>query len=351
MLTTKLNDEKYSHINNIGNGIQDIDEMKMESREKDKQLLLRQSSWFVSIREYEKLNTEKFKVVQLKELCTYYKLKKTGIKYELINRLYQYLKKTNNVIKIQSCIRRHLRNIYVSSAGPGITKRNLCKNDTDFYSLENITNIHDSQFYSIIDDKGNIFGFDIMSIYQLIHSYRGMNKPILNPYTRDIIHPADVIMVNVRIRLSGVLKIPITLQPIEDVMDENKKTEMDCIAIFQIINDLGNYADSDWFEALDRNQLLIFLRELYDIWNYRAQISEQTKREIVHPSGNPFDTITTSQNVDIIKKNAMKSINNLVTKGINREHCSLGALYVLSALTIVSIPAQIAIPWLYHSVM
>ena len=128
---------------------------------------------------------------------------------------------------------------------------------------------------------------------------------------------------------------------------------MDCIAIFQIINDLGNYADSNWFEALDKNELMRFLKELYDIWNYRAQISELMKRNIVNPRGNPFDTVipTESSDFNLVKKNAMSVIKNLVTKGVDREHCSLGALYVLSALTLVSVPAQIAIPWLFHSVM
>ena len=95
------------------------------------------------------------------------------------------------------------------------------------------------------------------------------------------------------------------------------------------------------------------MRELFDIWNYRAQISEQTKRDIVNPRGNPFDTPSRCTDYTTLKykKYAMSVIKNLVTKGIDREHCSLGALYVLSALTLVSAPAQIAMPWLFHSVM
>ena len=353
MIAPKINVDKYSPKSSIENGIIKEDDT-MKNRRKDKSQIF-QASWFVSMKEHDKLKTAKFNVAQLKDLCTYYRVKKTGKKIDLVTRLHCFLKKSHDALKIQTCFRKHLRKIYVASAGPGLRKRHLCMNDTDFYTLEETINIPDSQFYSIKDEKGNIFGFDMMSIYQLIQSCRGRNqdKPILNPYTREMLSLGDVLMVNIRIRLSGVLKIPVVTKPKQDKMDDAKQEEMDCIAIFQIINDLGNYADSNWFEALDKIELMRFLRELYDIWNYRAQISEIMKRNIVNPRGNPFDTVipTESSDFNVVKKNAMSVIKNLVTKGVDREHCSLGALYVLSALTLVSIPAQIAIPWLFHSVM
>ena len=353
MIAQINNVDNYSPKNTIEYENIKEDEI-MKNRRKDKNQII-QSSWFVSVKDYDKLTTAKFNVAQLKDLCSFYKVKKTGKKIDLVTRLHSFLKKSNYALKIQNSFRRHLRRIYVDSAGPGLRNRHLCMNDTDFYTMEDTVSIPESQFYSIKDEKGNIFGFDMMSIYQLIQSCRGRNqdKPILNPYTRDMLPLCDVLMVNIRIRLSGVLKIPIVIKPKQDKMDDAKKVEMDCIAIFQIINDLGNYADSNWFEGLDKNEMKRFMRELYDIWNYRAQISEHTKRDIVSPRGNPFDSVITAQPADfnLVKRNAMSVISNLVTKGIDREHCSLGALYVLSALTLVSVPAQLALPWLFHSVM
>ena len=357
MITQKINEDNSSLKNSIEDElITKEEDYSMKSRRKDKSQIFK-SPWFVTIKEYERLETEKFNVAQLKDLCTYYKVKKTGKKIDLISRLLYILRRSNYALKIQNCFRKHLRKIYVISGGPGLRQRHLCRNDTDFYTLEETVSISDSQFYSIVDDNGNVFGFDMMSIYQLIQSCRGRNeeKPILNPYTRDILSRADVLMVDIRIRLSSVLKIPLVIKPKQEKMDEVKQVEMDCIAIFQIINDLGNYADSNWFESLDKSDLLKFMRELYDIWNYRAQISEGTKRDIVNPRGNPFDSmqqIMSSQcEYSIVKKNALSVIKNLVTKGIDREHSSLGALYVLSALTLVSSTAQTSLPWLYSSVM
>ena len=41
----------------------------------------------------------------------------------------------------------------------------------------------------------------------------------------------------------------------------------------------------------------------------------------------------------------------MINKGINNEYRSLGALYILTALTLVSSDAASALPWLYDSVM
>ena len=44
-------------------------------------------------------------------------------------------------------------------------------------------------------------------------------------------------------------------------------------------------------------------------------------------------------------------MENLISKGINTDSRSLGAFYILSALTLVSHSAAVALPWLYESVV
>ena len=41
----------------------------------------------------------------------------------------------------------------------------------------------------------------------------------------------------------------------------------------------------------------------------------------------------------------------MVYMGIDADHRNLGAFHILTALTIVSIPARTAMPWLYESIM
>ena len=43
-------------------------------------------------------------------------------------------------------------------------------------------------------------------------------------------------------------------------------------------------------------------------------------------------------------------IENLITKGIDKNAKCLGAFYVLGALTLVNSDAASALPWLYESV-
>jgi hypothetical protein len=48
---------------------------------------------------------------------------------------------------------------------------------------------------------------------------------------------------------------------------------------------------------------------------------------------------------------ALTNMEMLVRDGINRDSQSLGATFVLCALTLVNSEAAIALPWLFHSVL
>lgn len=96
-----------------------------------------------------------------------------------------------------------------------------------------------------------------------------------------------------------------------------------------------------------------FYRELLDIWEYRSQIPIETKKNIIHPHGKPFSVYNFNRfsTYDILKlkKKILNVINDFVTCGIDQASKSLGAFYVLGALTIVSHNAATAMPWLYES--
>ena len=124
---------------------------------------------------------------------------------------------------------------------------------------------------------------------------------------------------------------------------------------FSNINQLGNYSDHEWFLNLTKPRLIIFIRELYDIWNYRAQIPNETKVKICHPNGNPFFNFSfnfiNQMSEDQLKNRILEILRKLVYDGINDEFRSLGAYYILASLTIVNENAAIALPWLYESVL
>ena len=138
-------------------------------------------------------------------------------------------------------------------------------------------------------------------------------------------------------------------------MSCKKSLELRILALFQNIDALGNYSDSKWFLNLNRNQLGRLIRELIDIWAYRANLSEDIKREICPPVGNPFGRLSNfsqlqhSDNLDDIRKYVLEVLEKFVNTGVNRDSKSLGAYYVLGALTLVSVEAATALPWLYQA--
>ncbi len=104
---------------------------------------------------------------------------------------------------------------------------------------------------------------------------------------------------------------------------------------------------------LNKDKLIQFMKELLDIWNYRSDLHFVQKKRICPPNGNPFIGINMTSlltaNIVTIQQTGLGIIENLVTKAVNRDDQSLGAFYVLGALTIVSATAASSLPWLFES--
>ena len=294
-----------------------------------------------------------YKLTQLKEICEYYGLKKSGKKDELISRIYTFLSLSKAVIIIQKYIRRYIQFKFNSLQGPACLKRDICVNGTDFFTMEAVKDISLTQFFSYTDDDGLVYGFDSLSFRNLMLK---TSKPVLNPYNRKIISDKVQRDFVIFIEMSAALgkKIYTILKEDDDDLSTEKRYEMRCLSIFQHIDSLGNYTDMCWFTTLEKNNLIKFIRELADIWVYRAQLANTIKCEICPPVGNPFSNINldnlTHLPIETIKHTILSIMEQLAKTGITRDSQALGAYYILSALTLVSQPAAQALPWLYESV-
>jgi hypothetical protein len=220
--------------------------------------------------------------------------------------------------------------------------------------MESIEEINFHQFISYKDEDQFIYGFDITSLFNLIS--KGGNT-IKNPYNRNLI--PEYILKNVKliIRLSKILKIPIVLNLEDDTQNisSEKVIELRVLSLFQNIDALGNYSNPQWFLSLERQQIFKLIRELADIWNYRAQLTIDIKRNICPPNADPFRNlsmsyINTEININNIRKVVLEVLEKLVNNGIDKDSKSLGAYYVLGALTLVNTDAAISLPWLFQSV-
>lgn len=291
---------------------------------------------------------------QLKLICKKYNLKINGKKDYLRRQCYNYMFYSFYITKIQAYWRKILVLKYIMFHGPGFYNRSKCVNSTDFISLDDVDTIPYNQFFSFKDDLGLIYGFDVCSIY-LYYNKNQEQLEIVNPYTKKPM-PYNVLNdIKKMIYYSKILKISVNVDYNKiDKISKIKLLELQIITLFRDIDMLGNYTNVNWFINLDKPQLIRFISELVDIWKYRANISEQIKREIVPPNGTPFTNIVlnslSTYNLYELKKQIVISMEKLINMGINNESKQLGALYILIALTIVSTDAAAALPWLHESV-
>ena len=313
----------------------------------------------LSINNYSTLLVVKYKIDELKKLCTKYKISKGGNKEELIKRLYEYCKNSAGPLKIQKVFRGFLNRKLRKLQGPALMNRKICTNDADFFTMDDMIEIPATQFYSYRDDDNFVYGFDIVSLYNLIKKEGLYAK---NPYNRNEFDNKVKENVMNMIRISKLLKIPVDIEIKNEIMNPAKRMELKILELFQTMNSYGNYANAEWFGELPRNLHIRFARELVDIWSYRALLTVAKKQEICPPHGNPF--LGTPYYVNVASNNALNNISNemlvkynvqiienLVKSAVDIDNKMLGTFYVLSALTLVSQSARDAMPWLYEAVV
>ena len=208
------------------------------------------------------------------------------------------------------------------------------------------------QFISYTDKDTKIYGFDVLSLHNLVSKGSG---PVKNPYNRNEIPQELLDNMKFVFNFSHIYfkKIEIVIEP-PVVQDSMKVLELECIALFQEINALGNYAEHTWLWSLSKNKLTKFINYIADIWAYRANLTNEMKRNICPPNGDPFAGLSLyyirTMELLILRKTCLSIIRSIVLKSSDRGDRTLGANYVLCAITLVNTEAAISLPWLYQSV-
>jgi len=295
----------------------------------------------------------KYNLTQLKAIAKRYKLKVTGNKPELQERIHHHLYSSHYARNIQKVFRGHLVRRYVAMHGPALWDRSLCTNVNDFVTMEPLEEIGFHQFISYKDTDEFIYGFDMNSLHNLYLKSQGEMK---NPYNRNLIPPSIIKDIRTIVRMSRILNIDINLS-VEDVfkhVSNEKAIELRALTLFQNIDALGNYSNARWFLSLNRGQIHRFVREIIDVWNYRAQLTMETKRNICPPYGNPFihlnlEYVVTEPNLWNVKNMILACLERFVNNGVDHDSKTLGAYYVLGVLTIVNNDAATSMPWLFQS--
>jgi hypothetical protein len=334
------------------------------------------------------LTLKAYKIPELKMIAKHHGLHVTGTKPVLIERIKDLFNKTNRVVKIQTVFRGWLVRFSMKLRGPALTNRASCVNDKDFVSMEPLVEIPIDRFYSYMDNKQFIYGFDICSLIYFIKQ----KSKLENPYNREKLGNEITNNIKKLYRFCFIVfpdfkneneKLIVPSQPPmyqqraihqnlnnanninyinNNHMNQEQQNRINRLfvnrrnSITQRITDLflemdqlGNYTNTNWFNLSAANYIRLY-RHLYDIWYLRSQLTRETRHNIC-PLNSPF---TAERNMvldlDYIKTACVEVFENLIFMGIDDEHRRLGTFHALTALTIVSPGAREAMPWLYDSV-
>lgn len=363
----------------------------------------------------------KYKLPELKQIAKYNKLKVTGNKPVLIERIHGKFNQSLKIQQIQSVYRGHITRKSFTLRGDAYRNIKICVNENDFFTLEPLNEIPMEYFVSFKSNDGKFtFGCNIISLAHLIKT----KKAVKNPYNREII--SSTIIQNI-IVLYNLIKIIFSLpadapifanmsymlriysdddsstnnmthrneslsrmhqlryrnRNIDNDNDnhraptaQNYMTQNNAMVqerwhqlrvirsnpiatriqgLFMEIDLLGNYTNMSWFTSLGRREYIRLYRIMYEIWNYRGGLTGETKHKICIVA-DPFHEISRRNldfyqiSMEMMQEICVKVMEYLVYCGIDDEYRKIGALHVLSALTVVSTPARMSMPWLYESI-
>ena len=338
---------------------------------------------------------KKYKLNELKQIAKSNKLRISGTKTIIIERIQEYFNKCIKCVKIQKMYRGFIVRQSFKLRGEECKNHELCVNTSDFYSMEPLNEIPIEYLFTFkSNDNKIIFGCNIFSFLQFIHN----KTDIKNPYNREYI---SIDVIQRFLKLYNLVKIIFVIP--EDIPEINTKSIMmiqnnqnnynnqnrniyrpalqnDIVVSNEIIMDrrnklinmrtkplllriqelfieidqLGNYTNYQWFVNLERRDYIRLYRILYDIWTYRGHLSRDMKFKICIFE-DPFHEMQRERlhfhdgSIDILRELCLKAFENMVYCGIDNEYRKIGTLHALSALTVVSINARNEMMWLYES--
>lgn len=287
------------------------------------------------------------------------------------------------VIKLQRYIKKSLQLLKQNLHGPAFNHRQLCVNDSDFFTLDELKDIPNDDFFSFTDEKKFIYGFSIDSIIQLIlksdenyfeqfsrkikhrHTttsttpkicyyqfiktlYTHYSKiKIINPYTRFVIDNKIKLKA---IRLYARKEYDINrVEHIVEVVDIKTLVKNKCLAIFQKIDMFGYQTDINWLYDQNHTVLKIFYKKLALLWNFEFGLNNEARYKIAHSHNifvNLHDIMISKQDKYTLLDKILEPVNAMVSNGRTDADKQSGCIIVLYALAFINNRCVMANPWL-----
>jgi hypothetical protein len=123
----------------------------------------------ITFANFNKIYCDKYTILKLKKIGDKYNIKwKSKKKADIQNECFSFLKNSFYVAKIQKIWRNYFIRLFNKTHGPAIFKRTICNNLEDFLTTETMNEIDYYFFVSYKDTDGFIYGFNIISLFNLI---------------------------------------------------------------------------------------------------------------------------------------------------------------------------------------
>jgi len=251
---------------------------------------------------------------------------------KFISRERYFLANKGSIILIQSIMRRW-----------SILRRKQCVNDTDILTFTDKYDI-DRVYLYIFNDSvtKKKYAFDIRTLMRILSTAHQTCPYTFRAYTED--EKKTIIQYCSKLMVEGV-KFEIE----KPKLSAEEEIEMKMKDVFYKINMLDNYTSHTWFKNLGHDQLIDLYTKIEDIWNYRSNMTFDSKKKIVK------DGIVFSISSNVIRSYTSKAklqnillgeFNRMITEGIDINEKKLGAILILTGMVEVSYEAAEALPHL-----
>ena len=288
------------------------------------------------------------------------------------------------LIILQRFIKKALISYKKKIHGPALYNRALCVNDVDFFTLDEIKDIPNNDFFSFSDEKNFIYGFHIDSIIQLIFKsdenyfeqfnkkiknkyivinnnkikicyqqfikllYNHYNKiKILNPYTRSTIVCNDKLNA-IRLYAQNTYDIN-KVEEIIEIVDIKISVRNKCLNIFQKIDFFGYQTDINWLYDQNQTLLKVFYKKLALLWNFEFGLNNEARYKIARSYNifvNLHDIMISKQDKYTLLDKILDTVNLIVSNGETNSDKQSGCIIILYALAFINNRCILANPWL-----
>jgi hypothetical protein len=232
---------------------------------------------------------------------------------------------------------------YYSRQGPARNNFTLANNKSDIYTLEDLDTIPKVYFFSFHDSNKHIWAFDIRTLSYLCSK----SKNTKNPYTQEIL--SKEILNKIDKRIDWLKKYKYTITYDNPSLTNEQMWNQKVLQVFNKMENLGFLFNSEWFHEMDKEDSILFYKNLYNIWNYRLQLSIQEKNSII-PGFNRKKLFKYSieelndKEEKVLRKNNLQIIEQFLS-----SNNTLGAMYILMGLSYVNDSICESYPWILTS--